>query len=145
MTVTSALTTAPVAVAFVGAPSLSSLAAVLADLGHDCPGSCATAAAELGASIWFIRRRTPRLGRADATLVVLDTSDYDGPMHRSRQLMREVYDCVRHDGIRITERRIDDSGRALAPVRPLRMSPSAPAVATPHCYVSQRTPRRAII
>ena len=100
-------------------PPSSSLGSVLAGLGHECPGSCGAAADELGAHVWFVRRRPPGVGRADATLVVLDASDYDGPMHRSRQLMRDVNDCVRDDGIRVTERRIDDSGRALATVSSL--------------------------
>ena len=100
-------------------PPSSSLDSVLAGLGHDCPGSCGAAADELGAHVWFVRRRPLGVGRADATLVVLDASDYDGPMHRSRQLMRDVNDCVRDDGIRVTERRIDDSGRALATVSSL--------------------------
>jgi hypothetical protein len=52
--------------------------------------------------------------------VVLDASEYDGPLHRSRQLLRGVNDCVRDDGIRVTERRVDDSGRALATVSALR-------------------------
>jgi hypothetical protein len=33
--------------------------------------------------------------------------------------MRDVNDCVRPDGIRVTERRIDDSGHALATVSSL--------------------------
>ena len=100
-------------------PTSSSLAPVLASLGHDCPGSCRAAAEELQATVWFVRRRAPGAGRADATLVVLDAGDYDGPMPRSRQLMRDVNDCVRPDGIRVTERRIDDSGHALATVSSL--------------------------
>jgi hypothetical protein len=44
-------------------------------------------------------------------------------MHRSRQLLREINDCVRDDGIRVTERRIDDSGRALATVSSLHGDP----------------------
>ena len=100
-------------------PRASSLAPVLAGLGHDCPGSCGAAADELRATVWFVRRRSPGAGRADATLVVLDAGDYDGPMPRSRQLMRDVNDCVRPDGIRVTERRIDDSGHALATVSSL--------------------------
>jgi hypothetical protein len=37
--------------------------------------------------------------------------------------MREINDCVREDGIRVTERRIDDSGRALATVSSLYGDP----------------------
>jgi len=109
-------------------PLSPSLDRVLAGLGHDCPGSCGAAADELGAHVWFVRRRPPGVGRTDASLVVLDASDYDGPMHRSRQLMRDLNDCVRDDGIRVTERRIDDSGRALATVSALRgdLSASSP-------------------
>jgi hypothetical protein len=114
-----------VAVPSGGLPPSSSLDRVLAGLGHDCPGSCSSAAEELGAHVWFVRRRPPGVGRADATLVVLDATDYVGPMHRSRQLMRDVNDCVRVDGIRVTERRIDDSGRALATVSALHNAPSA--------------------
>jgi hypothetical protein len=106
-------------------PPSSSLDRVLAGLGHDCPGRCSAAADELGAHVWFVRRRPPGAGRSDATLVVLDATDYGGPMHRSRQLMRDVNDCVRDDGIRVTERRIDDSGRALATVSSLHDAPSA--------------------
>jgi hypothetical protein len=103
-----------------GTPPSSSLGPVLADLGHDCPGACGAAGDELGAHVWFVRRRPAGVGRADATLVVLDAHDHDGPMHRSRQLLRDVNDCVRDDGIRVTERRVDDSGRALATVSSLR-------------------------
>jgi hypothetical protein len=101
-------------------PSSSRLGPVLADLGHDCPGSCGAAADELGAQVWFVRRRLPRAGRTDSALIVLDAGDYEGPLHRSRQILRAVNDCVRDDGIRVTERRIDDSGRALATVSALR-------------------------
>ncbi len=101
-------------------PSLPSLGPVLEGLGHACSGSCGQAADELGAKVWFIRRRLPSAGRTDPTLVVLDASDYEGPMSRSRELMRTVNACVREDGIRVTERRIDDSGRALASVSSLR-------------------------
>jgi hypothetical protein len=101
-------------------PSSSSLGPVLAGLGHDCPGSCGAAADELGANVWFVRRRASGESRTESTLVVLDASEYDGPLRRSRQLMRGVNDCVRHDGIRVTERRVDDSGRALATVSSIR-------------------------
>jgi hypothetical protein len=40
--------------------------------------------------------------------------------------MRDLNDCVRQDGIRVTERRIDDSGRALATVSFLRRDGSLP-------------------
>jgi hypothetical protein len=106
------------------APPLPSLGPVLEGLGHTCSGSCGQAADELSAKVWFIRRRLPRAGRTDSTLVVLDASDYEGPMSRSRDLMRTVNDCVRDDGIRVTERRIDDSGRALASVSSLRAGSS---------------------
>jgi hypothetical protein len=124
MTISSTSTTLPVVVA-TGAlpPPSSSLGHVLADLGHDCDGSCAAAADELGAHVWFLRRRGPGNGRADSTLVVLDASGVHGLLHRSRQLMREINDCVRDDGIRVTERRIDDSGRALATVSSLHGDP----------------------
>jgi hypothetical protein len=107
-------------------PSSSSLAPVLAGLGHDCPGFCGAAADELGASVWFVRRRPAGDGRTESTLVVLDASEYTGPLRRSRQLMRDLNDCVRQDGIRVTERRIDDSGRALATVSFLRRDGSLP-------------------
>jgi hypothetical protein len=112
-------TTSPVVAPSVR-PSSSQLGPVLADLGHDCPRSCGAAADELGAHVWFVRRRPARAGRGDSTLVVLDAGGYDGPRHRSRQILRDVNDCVRDDGIRVTERRIDDSGRALATVSTLR-------------------------
>jgi len=118
-------------------PPSSSLGPVLAGLGHDCTGSCGPAGDELGAHVWFVRRRPAGVGRADATLVVLDAHDYDGPMHRSRQLMRDVNACVRDDGIRVTERRTDDSGRALATVGSLR---SDPTVAAPRTWLGP-TPR----
>jgi hypothetical protein len=108
-------------------PSSSSLGPVLAGLGHDCPGSCGAAADELGANVWFVRRRATGEGRTESTLVVLDASEYDGPLPRSRQLIRDVNDCVRHDGIRVTERRIDDSGRALATVSSIRGDGYLPA------------------
>ena len=124
MTISSTRSTLPVVVA-TGAlpPPSSSLGPVLDGLGHDCLGSCAAAAEELGAHVWFLRRRAPGNGRADSTLVVLDSSGIHGLMHRSRQLLREINDCVRDDGIRVTERRIDDSGRALGTVSSLHGDP----------------------
>lgn len=101
--------TAPVA----AAPSLSSL---LGDLGHHCPGVCATAASELGAEPWFVRRRKASPGRGLSTLVVVDASGYDGSADRSRQLLRSINECLRADGIRVSERRIDDAGIALSTV-----------------------------
>ncbi len=105
-------------------PSSPALGPVLAGLGHDCSGRCGAAADELGARVWFVRRRASGLGRTESTLVVLDAAEYDGPLSRSRQLMRDVNDCVRGDGIRVTERRIDDSGHALASVSPVRADQS---------------------
>jgi hypothetical protein len=93
------------------------LTTALDDLGHDCPGSCAEAAHELGARLWFVRRGPDPSGRGSATLVVLDASDYEGTRDRSRQLIRTLNDCLRPDGIRVSERRIDDSGLALAACR----------------------------
>jgi hypothetical protein len=121
------MTTTPIVSPTVG-PSSPSLGPVLAELGHDCSGSCGAAAEELGANVWFVRRRSPRAGRSDSTLVVLDASAYDGRPHRSRQLLRDVNDCVRDDGIRVTERRIDDSGRALATVSALRSEATVPGL-----------------
>ena len=95
------------------------LTSVLADLGHDCPGTCAGATAELGAELWFVRRGPARAGRGAAALVVVDASEYDGSVERSRQLMSAINDCLRSDGIRLSERGIDDAGFALATVRPL--------------------------
>ncbi len=112
MTITPPLSWAPRAQL---SPDIS-LGEVLAGFGHDCLGSCASAGEELRAPVWFVHRRAPRDNRADHTLVVLDASEYDGPPARSRQLLRAVNDCVRPDGIRVTERRIDDSGHALAAV-----------------------------
>ena len=107
-------------------PASPLLGPVLAGLGHECPGRCGAAADELGASVWFVRRRSSGIGRSESMLVVLDASDYDGPLARSRHLMRDVNDCVRSDGIRVTERRIDDSGHALASVSPIRSGQSFP-------------------
>jgi hypothetical protein len=101
--------TAPVGTA----PSLSSL---LGDLGHDCTGVCATAASELGAEPWFVRRRTPVAGPGLSTLVVVDASGYAGSADRSRRLVRSINECLRPDGIRVSERRIDDAGIALSKV-----------------------------
>ncbi len=98
------------------APALTS---VLADLGHDCPGACTTATAELGAQLWFIGRGPARTGRCSAALVVVDASAYDGSVVRYRQLMRTINDCLWPDGIRMSQRRLDDSGLALAMVRPV--------------------------
>jgi hypothetical protein len=95
------------------APSLFSL---LVDLGHDCPGVCATAASELGAEPWFVRRRTAVTGHGASTLVVVDASRYAGSADRSRQLLRSINECLRPDGIRVSERRIDDAGIALSRV-----------------------------
>jgi hypothetical protein len=98
------------------APSLST---TLDALGHDCPGDCARAVDELGAHLWFVRRAMAGPGRGPASLVVVDASDYPGPRERSRQLMRSINDCLRPDGIRMSERRIDDCGVALAVARPM--------------------------
>jgi len=95
------------------------LTSVLAELGHDCTGTCTDAAAELGAEFWFVRRSPSRTGRGAPALVVVDASGYDGSIERSRQLMRAINECLRPDGIRMSERRIDDSGFALAALRPL--------------------------
>ena len=95
------------------------LTAAQADLGHHCTGTCADAVDALGAQLWFVRRRSNRLGRGPASLVVVDASEYEGSRERSRQLMRAINDCLRPDGIRMSERRIDDCGVALALVRPL--------------------------
>jgi hypothetical protein len=92
---------------------------VLADLGHNCPGTCTEASDELGAELWFVRRRLAAAGRRPATLVVLDVSEFHGSIERARHLMRTINDCLRSDGIRVSERRIDDSGLALAAVKPL--------------------------
>lgn len=113
MTTPSSRTTAPAADASTTDPS--SLGRVLAALEHDCPGSCSAAAQDLGANVWFMRR-TPQQARRYDTLVVLDASGYEGPMHRARRLVHEVNLCVRHGAIRVTERRIDDSAHALATV-----------------------------
>ena len=101
-------------------PRLSSptLACVLAGPGHGCPGLCAAAADELGAQPWFVRRRPTLEVHGPATLVVIDAGDFEGSVDRSRDLMRSINDCLRPDGIRVGERRIDDAGFALAVVRP---------------------------
>lgn len=93
------------------------LTSVLSDLGHDCPGTCAAADAELGAPVWFVRRRLNRQGINDAALVVLDASDYTGSLTRTRQLLREVNTCTLRHGIRVSERLFGDAGHALAAVR----------------------------
>jgi len=49
---------------------------------------------------------------------VIDAGDFEGSVDRSRDLMRSINDCLRPDGIRVSERRIDDAGFALAVVRP---------------------------
>jgi hypothetical protein len=92
------------------------LSSLLGDLGHDCPGLCTTAASELGAEPWFIRRRTPVAARGLTTLVVVDASGYEGSADRSRRLVRSINECLRPDGIRVSERRIDDAGIALSRV-----------------------------
>ena len=111
-------------------PPLPSLGSLLEGLGHACSGSCAQAADELSAKVWFVRRRLPCAGRTDSTLVVLDAADFQGSMSRSRELLRAVNACVRDDGIRVTERRIDDSGRALASVSSLQGGSSVPRPAS---------------
>jgi hypothetical protein len=95
------------------------LTAALFDLGHHCTGTCTEAADELGAQLWFLRRRFARAGRGPASLIVVDTSDYGGSRQRARQLMHTINDCLRPDGIRMVERRSDDCGVALTLVRPL--------------------------
>jgi hypothetical protein len=104
---------------FGAAPSLTS---VLTDLGHDCPGTCAVADAELGAPVWFVRRRLNHQSTNDAALVVLDATGYTGSLTRSRRLLREVNECTLRHGIRVSERRADDAGHALATVSALRSS-----------------------
>lgn len=99
------------------------ITATLFDLGHHCTGPCADAIDELGAQLWFLRRRFAGPGRGPASLVVVDASGYEGSRERSRQLMRDINDCLRPDGIRMSERRIDDCGVALAHVRQLPHDP----------------------
>lgn len=90
------------------------LAAVLRDLGHACAGVCRTAAEELGAQVWFARRR-PAQGRRRATaLVVVDTSAYVGSVSRSHQLLHQINDCAKADRILVMARRAGDAGLALA-------------------------------
>jgi Ribonuclease G/E len=59
---------------------------------------------------------------------VIDAGDVDGSVDRSRDLMRSINDCLRPDGIRVSERRIDDAGFALSVVR-----------ATPRPVLDRRT------
>ena len=77
------------------------------------------AAEELGANVWFVRRRTSWQRRTDATLVVFDASN-EYPVYSPCQLIRNVNDRVRHDAIRVPERQIDGSGRVLSIGRALR-------------------------
>ena len=108
-----------------------SFASVLTDLGHNCNGACLNAVDELRAELWLVRRRLAAAGPGSA-LVVLDARAYDGSVEGSRQLMRAINDCVRPDGIRVSERRTDDSGLALAMVQsnahvtPGQRSPTQP-------------------
>ena len=97
-----------------------SLSAVLGRLGHDCPGTCDAADTELGAPVWFVRSRMNGAGPGDTALVVLDSSDFGCSITRSRQLLREINDCTRSHGIRVSERRVGDEGHALANVRALQ-------------------------
>jgi hypothetical protein len=106
-----------------------SLTSVLTDIGHDCPGTCAVADAELAAPVWFVRRRLNSQSTNDAALVVLDATGYVGSLTRSRQLLRDVNECTLRHGIRVSERRAGDAGHALATVSALR-SPRVGARAT---------------
>jgi hypothetical protein len=113
------MTPSPPAVADLdGHRTAATLNSALFDLGHRCDGGCTAAVDELGAQLWFSRRRSTRSGGYRASLVVVDARFYEGSRERSRQLMRAINDCVQPDGIRVSERRIDDSGVALALVRP---------------------------
>ena len=77
---------------------------------------------ELRAELWLVRRRLALAGPGSA-IVVLDARAYDGSVEGSRQLMRAINDCVRPDGIRVSERRVDDYGLALAMVKPNALVP----------------------
>jgi hypothetical protein len=102
-----------------------SLGSVLSRLGHDCPGACDAADTELGAPVWFVRSRVFGAGPGDAALVVLDSSDFGCSITRSRQLLRQINDCTRAHGIRVSERRVGDEGHALANVRALQADESS--------------------
>lgn len=90
------------------------LPAVLTRLGHVCSGTCRTAAAELGAQVWFSRRESTR----GAALLVIDTEAYVGSVVRSHHVLRLINDCTKADGIRVVVRRPGDAGRALALLTP---------------------------
>jgi hypothetical protein len=72
-----------------------------------------------------VRSRIGGTGPGDAALVVLDSSDFGCSIIRSRQLLRQINDCTRGHGIRVSERRVGDEGHALANVRALQADASS--------------------
>ncbi|MFK5689372.1 hypothetical protein ACI3EY_06865 [Ornithinimicrobium sp. LYQ92] len=106
------------------------LQSVLEHLGHRCPGACRSTAEEIGASVWFARRRIVVDSGRPAALVVLDCSAYTGPLLMQRLLLRRINACTSIDGVQVCERRSGDVGHAVAAVRALRLgTPSTDLVA----------------